>query len=523
MTRPENPSLPRDDPETDENTPSERTDKREETSSEPKAATIQPYTIFGKRHKRVLTVLLATASLTSPFTQTVYLPLLPLLGERYAVSNQSVNLTITFYSVVQAVTPALFAPFSDNAGRRPVTLFTFLIYTVASLALALVKSEYVGLLLLRGLQALGASASVSIAYGIIADVCVPSERGSMIGPVMSATNVGTLLGPIFGGLIAWRSGGQEWVFWGLVIFGTVNIGFIAGCLPETARSVVGDGSRGRSRQFSLKQWMLLGPSWIGLPDVEKRQAVDSTPEESKRRMRFGNPLASLKIMLWKDAAFIIVLGGVNYAVWNSFLAMMPSIYENDYGWNQLKVGLAYLPGAVGVISGDVVNGRWMDHKYRKTAGEVGLIVDGVAGDDLDSFPIEKARCRDLFFVWIVYNASLASLGWVVQIKPHVAISLVLQASVGFFGTFLFFCFNTLLIDVHPESPSTAAAAATVVRCGLSALAVAIMQPLVQAIGRGWYLTLMTLLIGGVQGLGLWAIPRYGQDWRKKRREKLRTE
>jgi MFS family permease len=498
-------------------------EKLSEPSAEPEAARSAPYTVFQKHHKRVLTVVLATASLTSPFTQTVYLPLLPLLAKHYVVSTQSINLTITFYSVVQAVTPILFAPVSDGAGRRPVSLFTFLIYTAASLGLALNEKSYVGLLLLRGVQALGASASVSIAYGVIADVCVPSERGSMIGPVMSVTNVGTMIGPILGGLIAWRSGGQVWVFWSLVMFGVANVVFMIACLPETARNVVGNGHQGRPPGRSAKQWILFGPRWGKSTHVEEDQQTNATHPPSKRRVRLMNPLTILKMALWKDAALILVLGGVNYAVWNSYLAMIPYLYSHVYNFNQIEIGLAYLPGAVGVISGGVINGKWMDYKYRKTAKEVRFTIDKIAGDDLDKFPIEKARCRDLLLVWIVYNASLVSLGWVVQVQAHVAISLVLQALVGFFGTFLFFCFNTLIIDVYPEQPSAAAAAATVARCGLSAALIAMLDPLVRAMGRGWYLTLMTLLIGGSQGIGLWVLPRWGWDWRLKRRAKTKPQ
>lgn len=103
----------------------------------------EPYTVFGKRELRILTIVLALASLASPFTATIYLPLLPLLETRYHSSAQAINLTLTFYTVVQAVTPALFAPLSDSAGRRLVSLGTYLIYAVASLGLALNKDNYV--------------------------------------------------------------------------------------------------------------------------------------------------------------------------------------------------------------------------------------------------------------------------------------------------------------------------------------------------------------------------------------------
>ena len=46
------------------------------------------------------------------------------------------------------------------------------------------------LLALRALQSLGASAVLAVAYGVVADVCLPAERGRMLGAVMAASNLG---------------------------------------------------------------------------------------------------------------------------------------------------------------------------------------------------------------------------------------------------------------------------------------------------------------------------------------------
>lgn len=474
-------------------------DKKLQHSGESESASV-PYTVFTRRHKRILTFVLTLACIASPLTATIYLPLLPILETQYHASSQAVNLTISFYVIVQSVTPALFAPFSDTLGRRPISLLTYLIYAAASLGLALNKSNYVALLLLRGLQALGASACVSIAYGVIADVCVPSGRGGMIGPVMSATNLGTCIGPVMGELIAWRSSdGVEWIFWALAIFAVVNLLFLAGLLPETARAVVGNGSRRTKEEGFRGNWLagirgfiMLGIRW-GDEETQKQsnvssEQVDITVSRSEscscRRTRgIPNPLACLKIMFWKDTCLLLCLAGVNYAVWYCIQASYPAIYQGIYGWNQLYVGLAYVPGAVGVIVGGIVNGKYMDFRYKLTAKEGGLTVDNIAGDNLDTFPIEKARTRGLLAVWIIYNASLVGFGWSVERSVHPSVPLILTSLVGCFGTFIFFSFNTLLVDVHPENPSTAAAAATMIRCGLSAAGVAALQPLSEAVGR----------------------------------------
>jgi multidrug resistance protein len=206
----------------------------------------KPYTTFTRNQKRLLTLLLGLATITSPLTATIYFPLLPLLSNYFHASLQSINVTLTVYIIFQALSPAIFGPLSDSLGRRPVYLLTLSLYAVANLGLALNKHSYSALIGLRALQSLGASAAFAVSYGVVADVCVPSERGRMLGPVSMALNLGACIGPVIGGWIAYKSSSFEWIFWVLAIVGTILLLGVAALLPETARSVVGDGA-GRKR------------------------------------------------------------------------------------------------------------------------------------------------------------------------------------------------------------------------------------------------------------------------------------
>ncbi|SPQ24148.1 0a0ea045-a5b6-47b8-baeb-9413dc6c4f26 [Thermothielavioides terrestris] len=113
---------------------------------------------------------------TVPFYEHL-LPLIDLLAERYDVSPQAINLTITLFFVFQGIAPSFWSPLSDSFGRRPVYLATFTIYTAASLGLSISDRNYPALLLLRAMQSIGGSAVLSLAYAVVADVTVHSERG----------------------------------------------------------------------------------------------------------------------------------------------------------------------------------------------------------------------------------------------------------------------------------------------------------------------------------------------------------
>ena len=104
---------------------------------------------------------------------------------------------------------------------------------------------------------------------------------------------------------------------------------------------------------------------------------------------------------------------------------------------------------------------------------------------------------------------------------HVSILLILQFVQGFWGTYFYTVYNTLLVDLFPDTPSTAAAAASIIRCGMAAAAIAILQPLLAATGRGWYFTALGLWSGGCGLIAVWLIRKKGMDWRKQRLSVLR--
>ncbi len=71
--------------------------------------------------------------------------------------------------------------------------------------------------------------------------------------------------------------------------------------------------------------------------------------------------------------------------------------------------------------------------------------------------------------------------------------MILQFIQGLLGTCVYTISNTLLVDVFPESPSTAAAAASFTRCALPALNTVVVEPLIGALGRRWYFTTLGIV------------------------------
>ncbi|OBZ84214.1 Quinidine resistance protein 1 [Choanephora cucurbitarum] len=129
----------------------------------------EPYTIFTMPQQiRILTITAFTAAI-SPLTASIYLPSLLQIQEDLMTTTESVNLTVTAYMVMQAISPTFWGTIADSYGRRVVLISTMFIYCCASIGLAL-SPNYVALLLFRMLQAFGSSSVIAVGAGVLGDI-----------------------------------------------------------------------------------------------------------------------------------------------------------------------------------------------------------------------------------------------------------------------------------------------------------------------------------------------------------------
>jgi hypothetical protein len=80
-------------------------------------------------------------------------------------------------------------------------------------------------------------------------------------------------------------------------------------------------------------------------------------------------------------------------------------------------------------------------------------------------------------------------------------------------------FSTLMVDIFPSKVGTAAASNNITRCALSAIAVAILEPLKDAVGNGWMFTSIGLVDGILSTVAVWLLQRWGWEWRLARMDR----
>lgn len=499
-----------------------------------------PYTTWSTRKRRLVTLLLGYLALASSLTANAHFPLVNTLADQTRTSLQDINLTITVFFIFQGIAPSFWSPLSDTLGRRPVYLGTFLVYTGGSLGLVLYRQSYVALLVSRALQSIGGSAVLSLSYAVVSDICVHSERGSFIAPMMAAANVGPLLGPIIGGGSALATGSPDWCFRGLFIFGGTGLVLIGFTLPETLRSIVGNGSV-KARGIWETWWTLFKPHTLHRestsfesqatslrddkdPKIARPSATSTSSDMPTGRgsMVMPNPLPVLRIVGYPDTFLVLWLAASPYTLWFSVQTAITPILAAQYSLNPFQISLCFLAGGIGIIAGGFMAGKLMDRNYVHVALKAGLSVDKRKGDDMTHFPIEHARSRWTIRIVLASLCCVVGYGWAVALRAHLAILLVLQCCVGLRCTVLHQTYSALLVDVFQERSGTAAAANNIVRCTLSGYMVAALEPLAGAIGYGWMYTALGLVDAVGCVAAVLVLRRYGKGIRDRRRLKAMT-
>jgi MFS family permease len=79
--------------------------------------------------------------------------------------------------------------------------------------------------------------------------------------------------------------------------------------------------------------------------------------------------------------------------------------------------------------------------------------------------------------------------------------------------------STLVVDLYPQSPSTATAANNLVRCFMGAGGTGIINIMIQHMGRGWCFTFIALVCVAAMPMLLVEL-KWGPGWREERRIRI---
>lgn len=425
----------------------------------------------------MIVFLVAVAGFFSPFSAFIFFPAIDDVAAALSTTVQLVNLTITLYLVVQGAVPSIFGEVSERFVRRPTYLTVLIIYIAASIGLA-VQDSYGALLVLRMLQSAGSSGTIALAYGVIADIAAPHERGGYVGAAHVGFNSAPSLGPILGGVLTQKTGWKS-IFWFMTGLASLVFILILFLLQETSRALVDNG---RLSPIGIN---------LALADLARRHRENGEMQMHRARLKVLSIIPSLRIIFQRGTGTVMASNAVFYMKYSCVLASLAPLLQEVHELSVLQSGLCYLSFGVSCAAASYGVGQIANYDYRATAKAHGLAVDRVKGDEILQFPIEKARLRTIW-VYIFFSSSCTlGYGWSLETRAHLAAPLSMLFLIGFAVTGIFNVLNTLVVDLNPHQPATASAAVSITRCLCAAAGVSVLQLLFDAIGPGWTFTMIS--------------------------------
>lgn len=164
--------------------------------------------------------LLIAMSACPALVSTIILPSLPAISEYFNASYQVTMQAVPLYLFATGVLQLLLGPISDRYGRRPVMLFGFFIFLLATIG-ALLSASIAMFLFFRLWQGT-AVVGQSISRAIVRDVYSEREAASYMAYIAMGISLAPMIGPSLGGVLetyfGWKVTYISLFFLGLGVF-----------------------------------------------------------------------------------------------------------------------------------------------------------------------------------------------------------------------------------------------------------------------------------------------------------------
>ncbi|GKZ63437.1 hypothetical protein AnigIFM49718_011845 [Aspergillus niger] len=468
-----------------------------------------PYTIFDRSQKRLLAVLVSAAATFSTLASNIYFPAIPSISRSLNVSTELVNLSITSYLIFQGLAPSLWGPISDVKGRRIAYIGTLFVAVCACIGLAETRN-YTMLIIFRCLQSTGSASTVAIGSGVIGDITTREDRGGFMGFFQGMMLISIAIGPVIGGALA-GSIGWRTIFWFLTVYSGVLLTMIGLLLPETLRSIVGNGGQLPSPRIGRYPLTL----YQRFSKTNWRETVGYNRLAPKKRTELLGPL---RILISKQAAPLVLFFAIYFAVWQMTITAMATLFKEHYGLTENQSGLTFIANGAGSMVGTLITGRILDKDYRRFKEQE--LAETSPSRQEKLFPLERARLRLVPIFAGLQCLSVMIFGWTVQYSSHVhiAVPIISTFITGWTAVSNQSIVTTYLVDVFHDSSAAASASLNMARCCLAAAGSGFVMPMVNRVGCGVAFT-VCVAAQIFANTGLWIQWRYGGLWRSEMEKK----
>lgn len=274
-------------------------------------------------------------------------------------------MTVSLFVAGFAVGPFVWAPLSEQYGRRPIFVIAFAMCTGCQIGCALSRTS-AQMLVFRFLGGCFSAAPLTNSGGLISDIWDVDHRGQAMSFYALAPFAGPSIGPIVSGYIEvsgtvshlgeicgltrqdWR-----WVYWVLAIFSGVLTILLAFTVPETLRDrLLLVKARKLRRSTGDFKWFAPSES-----TRNGRTATEASGERRDRswRSRLRNvvfkPFAMLALepMLIAVTLYMSFLYGLVYLLFEAYPFVFMDLHDFNYGQEGLAFLAFFLGGSLAVL------------------------------------------------------------------------------------------------------------------------------------------------------------------------------
>ncbi|MEI9994704.1 MAG: MFS transporter [Rhizomicrobium sp.] len=179
----------------------------------------------------------------------IIVPLLPFYGKSFHAPGWQMALVFSAYAIGGFFGEPFWGRLSDTIGRKPILISTVTGNCLCYLALAFAPNIYVAFAvrLLGGM----ASGNGAVIQGYIADVTPPDERTAKMSWLGAAYNIGFIVGPALGGLLANPAAGHAGFRTPLLVASSLSAVCVIGLIFFLKESRVHQRISGRPSRWAV--------------------------------------------------------------------------------------------------------------------------------------------------------------------------------------------------------------------------------------------------------------------------------
>ncbi len=340
---------------------------------------------------------------------------LPTIARDLGVEGAAAVAVVTVYQLLLVMLLLPFSGLGDRIGLRRLYQGGQLVFAVAT-ALCFFAESLPFLLIVRGMQAVGAAAALSVSSALVRAIWPRSQLGRGLGIHSVVISSSLALAPTLGGLIL-SVAPWPWVFASAVPFALVSLA-LGRSLPEVP---------GRTEPFDLLGGLLCAATFgLVIGGIESAVHGDSPVVSAaivaagaalawvfvRREMGEARPILPVDLLA-RPVLALSVTGAFAAAIAaTTFMLSLPFRLQHDYGFTPSEVGAVIAPWPLTTMFVSPLAG-WASDRYPAGAlGGIGMAISAVGMALLAFLPADPG------WLDIAWRMSLTGVGFGLYFSPN---------------------------------------------------------------------------------------------------------